>query len=108
KWAPEHSARRAELCRPRPNSIHRIGRHSRSYGYSHWTPEGVEPSFPGCRPGVFPLDDGPVSLRTAGCGHIAGRDRTFSLGLRRAVLFRLSYRNALLLLLLLLLLSWSR
>src|SRR5689334_20247781 len=25
-----------------------------------WTPEGIEPSFPGCKPGVFPLDDGPI------------------------------------------------
>src|SRR5947208_14491581 len=24
-----------------------------------WMPEEVEPSSPGCRPGVFPLDDGP-------------------------------------------------
>ncbi len=27
-----------------------------------WTTEGIEPSFPGCRPGVFPLDDGPFRL----------------------------------------------
>lgn len=53
-----------------------------------WTPEGVEPSSPGCRPGVFPLDDGPRML------HAAGRSRTFTPGLRRAMLFRLSYRNA--------------
>jgi hypothetical protein len=54
-----------------------------------WTAEGIEPSFPGCRPGVFPLDDAPFSF------HIAGRARTFTLGLRRAALFRLSYRNTL-------------
>lgn len=30
-----------------------------------WTTEGVEPSFPGCRPGVLPLDDAPnISLHT--------------------------------------------
>lgn len=28
-----------------------------------WTPEGVEPSSPGCRPGVLPLDDGPEFQR---------------------------------------------
>jgi hypothetical protein len=48
---------------------------------NQWTPEGIEPSFPGCKPGVFPLDDGPMFL----C-HVAGRIRTFSPGLRRAVL----------------------
>ena len=26
---------------------------------NQWIPEGVEPSSPGCRPGIFPLDDGP-------------------------------------------------
>jgi hypothetical protein len=26
---------------------------------SQWTPEGFEPSCPGCKPGVLPLDDGP-------------------------------------------------
>ena len=31
----------------------------RGFAHRQWTPEGVEPSFPGCRPGVFPLDDGP-------------------------------------------------
>ena len=25
-----------------------------------WIPEGLEPSSPGCKPGVLPLDDGPV------------------------------------------------
>ena len=30
-----------------------------------WTPVGVEPTFPGCRPGVLPLDDGPVGA--CGC-----------------------------------------
>ena len=28
---------------------------------SQWTPVGIEPTFPGCRPGVLPLDDGPMS-----------------------------------------------
>jgi hypothetical protein len=50
-----------------------------------WIPEGLEPSFPGCKPGVLPLDDGPFTA--------AGRARTFSLGLRRAALFPLSYRS---------------
>src|SRR4051812_13638119 len=45
-------------------------------------PEGVEPSFPGCKPGVFPLDDGPnvVVQASRDCTKpsVAGRDRTFS------------------------------
>ena len=67
-------------------------RHSRARrvsGARQWMPEGVEPSSPGCKPSVFPLDDGPVLSFSA-----AGRDRTFNLGLRRAALWiRLSYRN---------------
>jgi hypothetical protein len=35
---------------------------------SSWTPEGIEPSFPGCRPGVFPLDDAPVRLASLAHG----------------------------------------
>src|SRR3954447_23273113 len=52
-------------------------------------PEGVEPSFPGCKPGVLPLDDGPKVVCRRLRSHetsVAGRGRTFSLGLRRAVL----------------------
>ncbi len=66
-------------------------RASAALGYQsvalHWTAEGVEPSSPGCRPGVFPLDHAPVLSPVEGpVGHIAGRDRTSSLGLRRAAL----------------------
>ena len=46
-----------------------------------WIPEGIEPSSPGCKPGVFPLDDGPKLFFS-----VAGRIRTFIPGLRRAVL----------------------
>ena len=28
-------------------------------GQQQWTVEGVEPSFAGCKPTVFPLDDTP-------------------------------------------------
>ena len=52
-----------------------------------WTAEGIEPSLSGCRPDVFPLDDGPVIF------NVARRIRTFILELRRLVLIRLSYRN---------------
>jgi hypothetical protein len=58
-----------------------------------WTLEGVEPSSPGCKPGALPLDDRPIRARRSSSA--AGRTRTFILGLRRAVLIRLSYRNEL-------------
>ena len=35
---------------------------------SEWMPEGIEPSSPGCKPGVFPLDDGPVVIQRCGKG----------------------------------------
>jgi hypothetical protein len=33
--------------------------------YEQWTVEGVEPSFAGCKPTVFPLDDTPINQRAA-------------------------------------------
>jgi hypothetical protein len=66
---------------------------------SHWTPEGVEPSFPGCRPGVLPLDDGPIdslcSLRAGPklprCGKGSNLQPRPS---ESRALIRLSYRNS--------------
>ena len=52
-----------------------------------WTPEGVEPSFPGGKPGVFPLDDGP---KFSCCGKDSNLQPRPSEG---RALFRLSYRN---------------
>src|SRR5699024_11097738 len=46
-------------------------------------PEGFEPSSPGCKPGILPLDDGPNSFCFTS---VAGRTRTFILDLRRVVL----------------------
>jgi hypothetical protein len=33
--------------------------------YEQWTVEGVEPSFAGCKPTVFPLDDTPINQPVA-------------------------------------------
>lgn len=56
---------------------------------SKWTPEGIEPSFPGCKPGVFPLDDGPIF--NSCCGKDSNLQPWPSEG---RALFRLSYRNS--------------
>lgn len=54
-----------------------------------WTPEGIEPSFPGCRPGVFPLDDGPFdslcSLRAGPSTQFARSGRTHTLMSREGI-----------------------
>ena len=65
-----------------------------------WTPEGFEPSFPGCRPGVLPLDDGPFdSLLLAQGGPMHScRGKGSNLQPRPSesrALIRLSYRNQL-------------
>jgi hypothetical protein len=52
-----------------------------------WTVEGVEPSFAGCKPTVFPLDDTPIH-RTSG----PGGDRTHIALFKRQVLSQLSYK----------------
>src|SRR5260221_14269147 len=80
----------ARQCSEQDSNLqHRASRTRASTGLGYqsvcvspqWTPVGVEPTFPGCRPGVLPLDDGPVFS----CS-VAGRVRTFSLGLRMAAL----------------------
>src|SRR5579871_425955 len=53
-----------------------------------WTPEGIEPSFTGCKPGVFPLDDGPMFHSR--CGKDSNLLPRPSEG---RALIRLSYRN---------------
>lgn len=56
-------------------------------GQEQWTVEGVEPSFAGCKPTVFPLDDTPKH-RTSG----PGGGRTHIPLFKRQVLRRLSYK----------------
>ena len=80
-------------CSEQDSNLHQRDSHSRaSAGWAtgafvQWTAEGIEPSLSGCRPEVFPLDDGPHVFS------VARRIRTFILELRRLVLIRLSYRN---------------
>lgn len=56
---------------------------------SQWMPEGLEPSFSGCKPDVLPVGRRTHVVRPG----VAGRARTFNLGLRRAALVRSSCRN---------------
>src|SRR5688572_23847660 len=53
-------------------------------------PEGLEPSFAGCKPDVLPVGR---RTRVVAQSRVAGRARTFNLGLRRAALVRSSCRN---------------
>ena len=55
--------------------------------FVQWTVEGVEPSFAGCKPAVFPLDDTPIP-RSSG----PGGDRTLNLDFKRVLLCQLSYK----------------
>ena len=49
--------------------------------------EGVEPSFAGCKPTVFPLDDTPIYQTSGPAG-----SRTLNLDFKRVLLCRLSYK----------------
>src|SRR5437868_2010724 len=59
---------RTSSCSEQDSNLqHRDSRSRASAGWatralarlSQWMPEGLEPSSPGCKPGVLPLDDGP-------------------------------------------------
>ena len=65
---PVAAAAAAECSEHDSNLHHRDSRSraSAELGYQsgrslQWTPEGIEPSLAGCKPVVFPLDDGPIS-----------------------------------------------
>ena len=55
--------------------------------FAQWTVEGVEPSFAGCKPTVFPLDDTPSHQGSGPAG-----SRTLNLDFKRVLLCQLSYK----------------